>query len=188
MDKAGQVSNRLNGCNLYLIGMMGVGKTTVGRLLAQRLGYGFCDTDAVIEQVAGQSINEIFTTVGEDAFRELESKILAELSACTRLAIATGGGIVLRQKNWSYLHHGLIIWLDAPVEVLISRLAGDKTRPLLQDADPAGKLQTILSQRYSRYAQADLPIKIAANETPEQIAARVIDAIPTVLHPVRGEG
>lgn len=175
---------------------MGSGKTTVGRLLATELGYRFFDTDVLIEQVAGQSINEIFTDVGEDAFRELETKVLAELSAYTRLVIATGGGIVVRRKNWSYLHQGLVVWLEASIETLKTRLKGDDTRPLLKDTDLTSKLQTLLEQRQSLYTQADLRISISGDETPEQIAARVMTAIPTVLKPeltevfprVRGEG
>ncbi|MGK7872761.1 MAG: shikimate kinase [Xenococcaceae cyanobacterium] len=171
----------LLGTNIFCIGMMGAGKTTVGKLLAQQLGYRFFDTDVLIEQVAGQTINEIFATEGEESFRELEGKVLQELSAYTRSAIATGGGIVLRQKNWSYLHHGLIVWLDAPVEVLMKRLAEDTARPLLQEADLALKLTSLLEHRRPLYAQADLHIFIEDSQTPEQISSRVIEMIPTVL-------
>src|SRR5207237_4286807 len=136
----------------------GVGKTTVGRLLAQQLGYGFVDTDNVIVQSAGKSINEIFADEGEVAFRQLESDVLAQVCAFTKLTIATGGGIVLRRENWGYLHHGLIVWLDAPVEIIYRRLAEDTTRPLLQDADPKGKLRSLLEQRTPLYSQADLHI------------------------------
>lgn len=177
------MSNLLSGINLYLIGMMGSGKTTVGRLLATELGYQFFDTDALVEKVAGQSINEIFTREGEVGFRELETQVLAELSAYTRLAIATGGGIILRQQNWSYLQQGLIVWLDVSVDTLVSRLAEDNTRPLLQDTDPAGKLQSLLEQRQSLYSQADVRIKVTSSDTPAQVAARVMQAIPTVLKP-----
>ncbi|MCL1468374.1 shikimate kinase [Argonema galeatum] len=178
------MNNILKGINLYLIGMMGAGKTTVGSLLAQQLGYRFFDTDAVIERVAGgKSINEIFTTAGEDAFRQIESQVLAELSAYTKLAVATGGGIVLRRKNWSYLHHGLVVWLDVPVELLIVRLAEDTTRPLLKDADRNIKLQMLLEQRLELYAQADIRVTADAGETPEQLAARVMEEIPKVLKP-----
>ncbi len=173
----------LKGVNVYLIGMMGAGKTSVGSLLAQQLGYRFFDTDVLIEQVARQSINEIFANSGEDAFRQIESQVLAEISAYTNLTIATGGGIVLRRENWSYLHHGLIVWLDVPVELLISRLADDTARPLLQDPDPAAKLQRLLDQRQRLYAQADLKITVDTDETPEQVAKRVIEAIPQVLKP-----
>lgn len=175
------MNDLLEGINVFLIGMMGSGKTTVGSLLASQLGYRFCDSDVLIEQVAGKTINEIFAESGEEAFRQLESQVLSELSAYTKLIIATGGGVVLRPINWSYLHHGLIIWLDAPVEVLIDRLRYDTTRPLLKQANPAQTLQKILEQRRGLYAEADLHIKINASETPEQIASQVVTQIPRVL-------
>ncbi|OUL22366.1 shikimate kinase [Nostoc sp. RF31YmG] len=175
------MSSLLQGVNLYLIGMMGSGKTTVGRLLAKHLGYGFVDTDDVIVQAAGKSINKLFAESGEAVFRQLESDVLAQICAFTKLTIATGGGIVMRQENWSYLHHGLIVWLDAPVELLYSRLQEDSTRPLLQDIDPQGKLRSLLEQRQRLYSQADLHITISAGETPEQIATRVVAAIPSIL-------
>ncbi len=175
------MSSLLQGVNLYLIGMMGTGKTTVGRLLAKQLAYGFVDTDDVIVQAAGKSINQLFAEVGEAEFRQLESNILAQVCAYTKLAIATGGGIVLRRENWSYLHHGLIVWLDAPVELLYTRLLEDTTRPLLQNVDPKDKLRSLLEQRQPLYSQADLRIAVSAQETPEQIATKVIEAIPSVL-------
>lgn len=175
------VSNLLQGVNLYLIGMMGAGKTTVGQLLAKHLGYRFLDTDSIITQSAGKSINEIFADEGEAAFRQLESDVLAQVCAYTQLVIATGGGIVLRQQNWSYLHHGLIVWLDVPVDLLYTRLAEDSTRPLLQDSDPQGKLRSLLQERTPLYSQADLRITVSGEDTPEQIVQRIINAIPTVL-------
>jgi shikimate kinase len=175
------VNNLLKGVNLYLIGMMGVGKTTVGRLLAHQLGYGFIDTDDVIVKAAGKSINEIFTEEGEAAFRQLESDVLGQVCAYTKLTIATGGGIVLRQENWGYLRHGLIVWLDAPVQILLKRLAEDDTRPLLQDSDPEGKLRSLLQQRQPLYSQADLHITITDHQTPEEIVTRILETIPSVL-------
>ncbi len=175
------MSSLLQGVNLYLIGMMGSGKTTVGRLLAKHLGYGFVDTDDVIVQAAGKSINQLFAESGEAAFRQLESDVLSQVCAFTKLTIATGGGIVMRQENWSYLHHGLIVWLDAPVELLYTRLQEDTTRPLLNDVDPQAKLRSLLEQRQPLYSQADLHITISEGETPEEIATRIIDTIPSIL-------
>ncbi|MFM2061840.1 MAG: hypothetical protein RLZZ507_1510 [Cyanobacteriota bacterium] len=175
------MSNLLKGVNLYLIGMMGVGKSTVGRLLAQELGYGFLDTDDVIVKAAGKSINDIFTVEGEAAFRQLESDVLAQVCAYTKLTIATGGGIVLRQENWGYLRHGLIVWLDVPVDILLKRLAEDETRPLLQDPDPEAKLRSLLEQRQPLYSQADLHITITEEQTPAEIVTRILAAIPSVL-------
>lgn len=175
------MSDLLQGLNVFLIGMMGAGKTTVGLLLAQQLGYSFVDTDVVIEKVAGKTINEIFAEDGEEDFREIEARVLSELAAHTRLTIATGGGIVLRRFNWSYLHQGLIVWLDAPVDVLVNRLQNDTARPLLQKANPAQALQKLLDQRRSLYAEADLRIPLNASDTPEEIASRIISEIPDVL-------
>ncbi|NJM72053.1 MAG: shikimate kinase [Scytonema sp. RU_4_4] len=174
----------LKGVNLYLIGMMGVGKTTVGRFLAQHLGYGFVDIDTVIEKAAGDKpITQLFAEEGEAAFRQLESKVLSQVCAFTKLVIATGGGIVVQRENWSYLHHGLIVWLDVPVEILCARLAEDTTRPLLQNVDRKAKLQFLLEQRQHLYAQADLRITVSEGETPEQTATRIIEQIPSVLKP-----
>ena len=99
------------------------------------------------------------------------------------MSVATGGGIILRRENWSYLQHGLIVWLDVPVELLYTRLAEDTTRPLLQDVDPKAKLRSLLKERQGLYAQADLRITVSVNETTEQIVTRVIQAIPHVLKP-----
>lgn len=177
------MNNILKDISIFLIGMMGAGKTTVGHLLAQELGYSrFFDTDSLIEQLAkGQTINEIFATVGEETFREWETQVLAELSTYKKTVISTGGGIVLRQKNWSYLRHGLIVWLDVSVELLIERLTADDTRPLLKDVDLKKKLQTLLEQRQSLYNQADLRITVQPQETPEQVTKRILEAIPSVL-------
>jgi shikimate kinase len=177
-----KLSDRLQGTNLYLVGMMGAGKSTIGKLISQPLGYRFFDTDSVIERAAGQSISQIFAG-GEAEFRQLETQVLAELSAYTRLVIATGGGIVSRSQNWSYLRHGLIIWINVPVEVLQSRLSKDTSRPLLQTGDPLAKLQLLLQERRSLYAQADLEITVGPQEAAEQVAQRLLSEIPTVLKP-----
>lgn len=177
------MTNPLQGVSVYLIGMMGAGKSTVGKQLAAQLGYQFFDTDTVIEQLAQQPISQIFATSGEPAFRELETQVLAELSTYKKLVIATGGGIVLNRMNWSYLQHGLVVWLDVPVEQLYDRLKQDTTRPLLQVADPQQHLQTLLNQRRSLYAQADITLTGQGDETPEQVAQQILDLIPTVIKP-----
>ncbi len=169
------MNNLLQGVNVYLIGMMGSGKTTVGKLLAQKLDYRFFDTDVLLEKVAQKPIPEIFATEGEAYFRDLETKVLKEVSAYIRSAIATGGGIVQKPINWSYLRQGLMIWLDADIEVLKERLAEDNTRPL------AAKLESLWSTRRSLYAQADLHIIIDRQQTPEQITDEIMDKIPSMI-------
>ncbi len=165
----------LKGVNVYLIGMMGSGKTTVGQLLGQKLNYRFFDTDVLLENVAQKSIPEIFATEGEAYFRELETKILAEVSAYVRSAIATGGGIIQQPVNWGYLRQGLVIWLDTDIDILKERLVGDNTRPL------ANKLDSLFEARRCLYAQADLHITISKEQTPEQIADEIMEKIPSVL-------
>ncbi len=148
------MSRQLRPSNIYLIGMMGSGKTTVGKLLANKLDYCFFDTDDCIEKLAQKTILEIFTTEGEAKFRELESQTLRKVSAYHRSAIATGGGIVQRPENWNYLRQGDCVWLDADLNLLHRRLAEDNSRPL------AGQLESLLATRRSLYAQADLHIVI----------------------------
>lgn len=171
----------LQGLNLYLIGMMGTGKTTIGYQLAQQLGYRFFDTDVLIERVTGQTIKTLFAELGEENFRALESQVLGEVASCTRSVIATGGGIVLRSENWGLLRHGLIIWLDAPIALLVERLKEDQTRPLLAEEDLATKLITLSAQRQHLYAEADLHIKITDTQTPEEIITNILTQLPTVL-------
>jgi len=175
------VNDVLKGVNLFLIGMMGAGKSTVGKILAERLNYRFFDTDAVIEQSTQQSIAQIFSESGESAFRELETEVLSQLSAYTRMAIATGGGIVTERKNWSYLHHGIVVWLDVPAEVLYERIKHDTSRPLLQTPNPIQTLNVILNQRRSLYAQADLSVPVSAKDTPTDVADYVLETLPSVL-------
>lgn len=182
------MNDLLRGVNLYLVGMMGAGKTTLGRHLATQLGYKFIDTDAALASFTRKSISQLFAAVGEAEFRQLESQVLAEVSCYTNLTIATGGGIVLRRENWGYLHYGLVVWLDVPVEQLYLRLRSDMTRPLLKDVEePLEKLRSLLTQRQPLYAQADLRVTVGGEETPEQLATRVIELIPTVLLERAGE-
>lgn len=176
----------LQGLSIFLIGMMGSGKSTVGKVLAHHLNYRFFDSDVLIEKVAQQSITEIFQDQGETAFREIETQILRELSACLRSVIATGGGVVLEQMNWSHLRQGLIIWLDVPIDLLVQRLEKDRTRPLLQQGDLRAKLTTLLDQRKALYGEADLIISLQAGQSPEQLAELILERIPLVLK--SGEG
>jgi shikimate kinase len=177
------VSDLLKSANVYLIGMMGSGKSTVGQLLAQQLGYQFFDTDTVIEQYSQRTIAELFAADGEAEFRTLETKVLAELTSYTRLVIATGGGIVLRRENWSYLRHGVIVWIDVPLDEIQQRLQADTTRPLLQDTDLPNRLKELMAQRRSLYAQADVHILCAAKALPEQVAQQVMEQIIHVIEP-----
>jgi len=175
------LARRLAGVNVYLIGMMGAGKSAVGRPLAEALGYRFIDADVTIEQVAGRPIAEIFASDGESGFRELETAVLGQIASWHSLVVATGGGVVTRPQNWGHLHQGVVIWLDAPEELLLARLAADPTRrPLLDSADPAARLRELLAQRRPLYAQADLRVG-QGEESAAQVAAGVLAALPGIL-------
>jgi shikimate kinase len=177
----GDLARRLEGLNLYLVGMMGTGKSAVGRPLAAALGYRFLDADTSVERVAGRSIPDLFAEVGEPGFRDLETAVLGQIASWHSLVVATGGGVVTRPENWGHMQQGVVVWLDAPPELLLSRLAADPSpRPLLQTADPESQLSSLLSQRQRLYAQADLHIR-QAGEPIEQVAEAVLAQLPTIL-------
>ena len=180
-DPTPSLKQRLGGRSLYLVGMMGSGKTSTGRPLAQQLGYGFVDADAVIEQAADCSIPEIFERDGEAGFRALESQVLTAISQRHSLVVATGGGVVTQQENWGLLHSGIVIWLDVVPGQLMQRLKADSTvRPLLQTDDPDAALNALLNQRRPLYAEADLTVVID-QETPEAVADGILQLLPSLL-------
>ena len=180
-DPISSLKQRLGGRSLYLVGMMGSGKTSTGRPLAERLGYGFVDADAVIEQAAGCSIPEIFERDGEAGFRDLESQVLNAISQRHSLVVATGGGVVTQPENWGLLHSGIVIWLDVVPEQLMQRLRADSTvRPLLQTDDPDAALNALLNQRRPLYAEADLTVVID-QETPDAVADGILQLLPSLL-------
>lgn len=175
------LKERLSGRSIYLIGMMGSGKTSTGRPLAKRLGYGFVDADAVIEQVAGCTIPEIFQRDGEEGFRLIESQVLNAISQRHSLVVATGGGVVTKPENWGQLHSGIVIWLDVDQAKLIERLRNDSTqRPLLQQPDPEAALENLLQQRRPLYGEADLTVVIN-DETPDDVADGILQLLPTLI-------
>ena len=180
-DSPPPLKQRLGGRSLYLVGMMGSGKTSTGRPLAERLGYGFVDADAVIEQAAGCNIPDIFDRDGEAGFRSLESQVLSAISQRHSLVVATGGGVVTQPENWGMLHSGIVIWLDVVPDQLLQRLNADSTvRPLLQSADPEAALNALLNERRPLYAEADLTVVIN-DETPEAVADGILQLVPSLL-------
>jgi len=180
-ETAPSLKQTLAGRSLYLVGMMGSGKSSTGRPLAERLGYGFVDADAVIEQAAGCTIAEIFERDGEAGFRAIETQVLSAISQRHSLVVATGGGVVTQPENWGLLHHGIVIWLDVVPEQLMQRLRADSTvRPLLQTDDPDAALNALLNQRRPLYAEADLTVVIS-DEPPEAVADGILQLLPSLL-------
>jgi shikimate kinase len=152
--------------NVFLIGFMGSGKTTVGRCLARALGWDFFDTDEIIVRKLGMSINEIFAQKGEGYFRDVETEVvrcLGERDPGT-CVVATGGGVVLREKNWAALSkNGLTIFLDVAAEEIYRRLKDKGDRPLLNVADPLQQIERMLRERRPYYLKADIRIRAGAN-------------------------
>lgn len=169
------MSDLLSGLNIYLIGMMGSGKTTIGMHLAQKLQYRFIDTDQTIEAIAEKPIKAIFEESGEASFRQLETQVLNSVSVYTRSVVSTGGGTIQLPINWSYLRNGLVVWLDVDLEILKERVAQNQNRPL------AGKLESLLEARRPIYAQADLRISTREEQSASEVAAQIIEQIPSVL-------
>lgn len=151
--------------NIILVGLMGAGKTTIGRLLAKRLGKRFVDSDHEIESRSGVTIPTIFEIEGEAGFRKRESMVIEELSRETGLVMATGGGVVLNPDNREALKlGGFVVYLCAPAELLYSRTRHDRNRPLLQVANPLGRLRELLVQRDPLYREvSDMVVDVASH-------------------------
>jgi len=173
---------RLAGANLYLVGMMGCGKSSTGRILARKLGYRWLDADQVLETAAGRTIPTLFAQEGEEGFRAMETDVLRQMGQWHSCVVATGGGVVIRPANWGVMRQGVVIWLAAAAELLLKRLQRDPTpRPLLQCPDPVQRLKELLAARESLYAQADLRVVQAETMTCEAVAAAVLEALPMAL-------
>ena len=171
----------LQGRSLYLVGMMGSGKSATGPLLAKQLGYGFVDSDAVIEQLRGLTISKIFEIDGEKSFREIESQVLQGIGERHSLVVSTGGGIVTRPQNWGILHQGVVIWIDPSSEILLKRLKADSVkRPLLQKNDQLAAFDEIYQSRKSLYMECDLKICVE-DQLPEEVAIQIVNDLPSIL-------
>lgn len=146
---------------IVLVGLMGVGKSTVGRRLARRLGLAFVDSDSAIEDAAGgASAAEVFERYGEDNFRDGERRLVARLIDGQRRVIATGGGAFIDPDTRALLKlHAITVWLDAPVDVLAERTGRRNTRPLLRNGNRAETLAKLDAERRSTYAEADIHVR-----------------------------
>jgi shikimate kinase len=160
--------------NIYLVGLMAVGKSTVGRTLAGRLDYDFYDSDHVIEERAGADISWIFDVEGEAGFRDRETAVLDELTRLEGIVLATGGGAVLRAENRKMLAaRGIVIHLDSPIDRLLERTEKDKKRPLLNTGDPAKTLKRLQRERAPLYEEiADF--RFVTDRQPPKLLAKAI--------------
>ena len=175
--RAKALAERLGGRPLVLVGMMGAGKTTVGRRLATRLGRRFLDSDEEIEKAAQMTIPEIFAQRGEPEFRAGEMRVISRLLKETDLVLATGGGAFVNPETRALVKSDAVsVWLKADLDVLFERVSRRSNRPLLKTADPRGTLEKLIEDRYPIYAEADLTV-LSRDVPQDSVAADVISAL-----------
>lgn len=172
---------------VVLVGMMGSGKSAIGRALALRLGVEFLDSDAEIETAAQAEISEIFARDGEAFFRKREAEVIDRLLSGSPVILSTGGGAFLAENNRvAIAQKGVAVWLDADIDLLWERVRHKDTRPLLHTANPRQTLADIFEQRVPIYETADMRVPVFADNTIEQTTSAVIDVIstrPDILEP-----
>jgi len=175
------LKEKLGGRNIFLIGMMGSGKSQTGPVLAKMINYSFVDTDDVIEKASKKSIASIFEKDGEKAFRDVEKKVLKEISQHHSLVIATGGGLVTLPENWGILHQGIVIWLDLDLKRSIKRLESDRMKlPLLIGDYLAEIFSQIYESRKPIYLESDLRIEVE-DQSPYELATMIAERLPSIL-------
>ncbi len=166
--------------NVFLVGPMGAGKTTVGKLLADELGLEFLDTDREIEARSGADIGWIFDVEGEEGFRRREEAMLDELTARQGVLVATGGGAILSEESRKRLvARGTVIYLDAPLQQQVERTANDRNRPLLQDGDPAAILERLHAERDPLYREIADHVFPADRRSARALAGEIARALQT---------
>jgi len=175
--RARALANRLAGKPLVLVGMMGAGKTTVGRRLANRLGRQFIDSDEEIERAAQMSIPEIFEQRGEAEFRAGETRVIARLLKEQDIVLATGGGAFVNEDTRALVKaEAVSVWLKADLDILFERVSRRSNRPLLKTADPKATLEKLIADRYPIYAEAD--ITVMSRDVPQDnVAGDVVSAV-----------
>ncbi|MAU95068.1 MAG: shikimate kinase [Fulvimarina sp.] len=176
-DKDMSIRDRLDGRPIVLVGLMGAGKTTVGRKVATLLSLPFVDSDAEIESVSTMSVAELFETYGEPEFRALEARVIARLVLEGPRVIATGGGAYMNAETRGLLAgKAVTVWLKADLDTLMERVARRADRPLLKAADPRKVMRELMDRRYPVYAQADLTVTSRAVKR-EVIAAELVETL-----------
>ncbi|WP_454289218.1 shikimate kinase [Rhizobium arsenicireducens] len=163
--------------NLVFVGLMGAGKSAIGRMTANQLGLPFIDTDNEIERVSRMTISELFAAYGEDEFRALEGRVMKRLLRSGPRVISTGGGAFINEKTRRLIERGGIsLWLKADLDVLWERVNKRDHRPLLKTENPRQTLENLMNQRYPTYALADLTIQ-SRDERKETIVKEALEAI-----------
>lgn len=184
-QKHSERSERINlgkqiGRPVVLVGLMGAGKTTVGRRLAKVIGRSFVDSDAEIELAAGCSISDIFAIHGESIFRDLELRVISRLLEKPNIVLATGGGAWMQEKVRAQIKgRAISVWLRADLDVLLDRVERRNHRPLLENGDKRAILQRLMDERYPVYGHADLVVDSGLGPH-EEVVEKVVDSL--ILH------
>jgi shikimate kinase len=175
--RAQELTVLLDGRPLVLVGMMGAGKTTVGRRLANQLGRAFLDSDDEIEKAAQMSIPEIFAQRGEPEFRAGETRVIARVLKDRDIVLATGGGAFVNPETRAQVKAGAVsVWIKADFDLLFARVSRRSNRPLLKTANPRATLQQLIEDRYPIYAEAD--VTVVSRDVPQDVvAADLIEAV-----------
>ncbi len=164
--------------NIFLVGPMGAGKTTIGRFLANSLDLEFVDLDTEIEQRCGANIPWIFDVEGEEGFRKREAQLLDEVTLKKGILLATGGGAVLAEKNRKILkERGYVVYLSASVDQLLERTAHDKNRPLLQVDNPRAVIESLISDRDPLYRDVSDLVVMTERRRPQLVAEEIVDEV-----------
>ncbi len=168
--------------NLILVGLMGAGKSSVGRIVATQLGIPFIDTDAEIERVSRMTISELFAAYGEQEFRALESRVIKRILRSGPRVVSTGGGAFINERTRKFIKKGgLSLWLKADLDVLWERVSKRDTRPLLKTENPKKTLEDLMNARYPIYAEAEMTV-ISREIRKEKMANVVLAAIAGIPH------
>lgn len=181
IDRAQALLAKLGDRSIVLVGMMGAGKTSVGKRLAIRIGLPFVDADHAIEEAANQTIPEIFAAHGEAYFRDGERRVIARLMRDRRQVLATGGGAWMNPETRAAIRGaGVSVWLKADADLLFERVKRRSNRPLLQTEDPEGTLKRLVAERYPIYAEADLTV-VSRDVPHETVVEDVLAALEAHL-------
>ena len=175
------IRQRLAKRSIVLVGLMGAGKTAIGRKVAAALSLRFVDSDHEIENVSRMTVPELFERYGEAEFRALERRVIGRLVKDGPQVVATGGGAFMNDQTRRLIgRHGLSVWLKADLDILMDRVAKRQNRPLLKTADPRATMARLMDERYPVYALADVAVK-TRDEKREIIADEVIETVATLL-------
>jgi shikimate kinase len=185
-DKQAELLRRLGNRSIVFIGLMGAGKTAIGRKVATALGLAFADSDHEIETASRMGIPDLFERYGEAEFRALEQRVIARILENGPQVLSTGGGAFMNEQTRAAITgHGVSVWLKADINVLMERVSKKQNRPLLKNPDPRAVMERLMAERHPVYATADVTVP-TRDERQEVIADEVIDALAARLAAIEG--